>query len=663
MKRLSVSALLCLSFLFGAWVQRTEAQTPVPTSRSSEAPANATPSAPQTAGSSPEEIGDDDVVRVDTTLVTVPLKVVDRDGKYIPDLRREDFRLFEDDAPQEIAYFASVEKPFTVALLIDTSGSTRFRLEEMQAAAISFVNQLRPEDRVMVVSFDYDVRVLAEPTDNREKLEKAIRSTKTGGGTRLYDAVDSVINRHFSRIAGRKAIVLFTDGIDTASNRATFESNLRDAEELDALIYPVQYSAAADVSRAAGNNSSEDYWLAVADAYLRDLARRTGARLYQADSLSTLTESFALIAEELRRQYSLGYYPKTSPQAGQRRIIKVRVGNPLLIVRARSDYVLSQRSNAKKQAEERLLSTSLSFRAGEKAFAPKGSQGAERGSDWRTSAFTTGDINIRLTPYFGNDPVAGSFLNLLLHVNAHDLAFTEETDGWHKANVLVIATTTDKENLSGSPVGGASRLLTLRGRGASYQRVLQNGLSYNLKISLKQPGAHQLRLVVRDTKSGRVGYASRFVKVPDLRDKRLVLSGIIISGKDQAAGGPPGGEDEKMAETGADPQAGPAVRRFRPGMTINYWFVIYNARLKKERPQLTTQLRIYRDGREVYTGQATAFDGGQQQDMKRLLSGGELQFNQAAKPGAYTLQIIVTDTLAKESDRTNVQSIDFEIIR
>lgn len=98
-------------------------------------------------------------------------------------------------------------------------------------------------------------------------------------------------------------------------------------------------------------------------------------------------------------------------------------------------------------------------------------------------------------------------------------------------------------------------------------------------------------------------------------------------------------------------------------MTINYWFVIYNARLKKERPQLTTQLRIYRDGQEVYTGQAAAYDPGQQQDMKRLLSGGELQLNRAAKPGAYTLQIIVTDTLAKGSDRTNVQLIDFEILK
>ncbi|MBA3439129.1 MAG: VWA domain-containing protein [Pyrinomonadaceae bacterium] len=179
MKRLSVSALLYLSFLFGGWVQRTEAQTPAPTSRSSEPPVNATSSAPQGVGSEPEEIGEDDVVRVDTTLVTVPLKVVDREGKYIPDLRREDFRLFEDGAPQEIAYFASVEKPFTVALMIDTSGSTRFRLEEMQAAAISFVNQLRPEDRVMVVSFDNAVRVLAAPTNNREELERAIRSTDT----------------------------------------------------------------------------------------------------------------------------------------------------------------------------------------------------------------------------------------------------------------------------------------------------------------------------------------------------------------------------------------------------------------------------------------------------------------------------------------------------
>lgn len=327
----------------------------------------------------PEEVGEGDVVRVSTALVSVPVSVMDRAGKYVPDLRQRDFRIFEDGVEQEVTYFASVEKPFTVALVIDTSGSTRFKMDEIQDAAMAFVDQLRPEDRVMVISFDDKVRVLAEATNDRYQLRNAIRQTRTGDGTKLYDAIDLVINQRLNRIPGRKAIVLFTDGVDTTSKRASYESTLRDAEELDALIYPVQYDTYQDMAggggggggswpyprRRSGNgpldvlidilggggvsvgrgggggggigSSRRDY--DIANAYLRALAEKTGARGYRADSISNLSDSFGLIAEELSRQYSLGYYPKTAAQAGQRRQIRVRVNRPGLIVRARDSYI------------------------------------------------------------------------------------------------------------------------------------------------------------------------------------------------------------------------------------------------------------------------------------------------------------------------------------
>ncbi len=205
------------------------------------------PTTPQQKDAGPEEIGEGDVVRVETTLVSIPVSVMDRDGKYIPDLRKEDFRVWEDGVEQQVAYFASTEKPFTVALVIDTSGSTKYKLDEIQDAAITFVDQLRPEDRVMVVSFNDKIRVLSQPTNDRAALRDAIRRTDAGSGTRLYDAVDTIINQYFNRIDGRKALVLFTDGVDTTSQQATYESTLRDAEELDALIYPVEYDTTGDM--------------------------------------------------------------------------------------------------------------------------------------------------------------------------------------------------------------------------------------------------------------------------------------------------------------------------------------------------------------------------------------------------------------------------------
>ncbi len=333
----------------------------------------------------PEEIDEGDVVRVNTTLVTLPVSVTDRDGRYIPNLRKEDFRLWEEGVEQNVAFFSSVDKPFSVVLMIDTSGSTRFRLEEIQDAAIAFVNQLRQDDRVMVVSFDDQIKVLSEFTSDRSRLRNAIRRTEPGDGTKLYDAVDLVMNQRLNSESGRKAIVLFTDGVDTTSRHASFASNVRDAEELDALIYPVQYNTYVDQmgggsgwpggggrwpnsnadilgqilggvfgrggGRSAGGggggrrggggvgSSRHDY--ETATRYLHELAERTGARNYEADSTQNLSSAFAQIAEELRRQYTLGYYPKSPAQAGQRRQIKVRVNQPNLAVRTRDSYVFN----------------------------------------------------------------------------------------------------------------------------------------------------------------------------------------------------------------------------------------------------------------------------------------------------------------------------------
>ncbi len=211
---------------------------------------NRQPGAPTSGktNTGPEEVEAGDVIRVDTTLVTLPVSVTDRDGKYIPNLTKTDFRLWEDGVEQDVAFFSSVEKPFSVVLMLDTSGSTRFRIEDIQDAAITFVNQLRPDDRVMVVSFDDQVRVLTDFTGDRNRMREAIRRTRTGDGTKLYDAVDLVINQALNRVSGRKAVVLFTDGVDTTSRRGSYATNVRDAEELDALIYPVQYDTYVDVN-------------------------------------------------------------------------------------------------------------------------------------------------------------------------------------------------------------------------------------------------------------------------------------------------------------------------------------------------------------------------------------------------------------------------------
>jgi len=350
--------------------------------------ANRTPGSQQgeqastTTNDGPEEVEAGDIIKVNTTLVTLPVSVMDRDGRYIPNLKKEDFRLWEEGVEQDVAFFSAVDKPFSLVLMIDTSGSTRFRLEDIQDAAITFVSQLRREDRVMVVSFDDDVRVLSEFTSDRNRLRDAIRQTQTGNGTKLYDAVDLVINRRLSQVSGRKAIVLFTDGVDTTSRFSSYASNVTDAEELDALVYPVQYDTFTDMGgvsswpgaggsgtindilgqifggmgrrrgsggggsgRRGGSGSSRGEY-ETANRYLQEMAERTGARTYKADSMQNLATAFSNIAEELRRQYSLGYYPKNPAQAGQRRQVRVRVNQPNLAVKTRDSYVFNPSNTA-----------------------------------------------------------------------------------------------------------------------------------------------------------------------------------------------------------------------------------------------------------------------------------------------------------------------------
>jgi Ca-activated chloride channel family protein len=319
------------------------------------------------------EVVEGDVVRVDTSLVTIPVSVRDRNGRYAPDLRREDFRVFEDGVEQRIAYFATVDQPFTVALVLDTSGSTEFSINDMQRAASAFVEQLKPADRVTVISFDDRIDVLCEPTSDREQLNRAIRRAHGGGGTRLYDAVEYTLKKRLSRIQGRKAVVLLTDGVDTTSHSASYKSSIRLAEESDALIYTVSYGGFRSTlpgviaqpriplpggggiiignprgTGAGGGATAADY--ARGDAYLNELAQRTGGRMYRGNSVVNISQAFEWVAEELRRQYSIGYYPQAAGKNGERRQIRVQLTQPNLAVQARDSYVYSQKKADDKEA-------------------------------------------------------------------------------------------------------------------------------------------------------------------------------------------------------------------------------------------------------------------------------------------------------------------------
>ena len=287
-----------------------------------------------------------------------------------------------------------------------------------------------------------------------------------------------------------------------------------------------------------------------------------------------------------------------------------------------------------------------------------------------TSPFGSAGVHLRLTSLFANDAKLGPIMRSFLHVDARDLTFAEEPNGWHKAVFDVLALTFGD---NGGVVGQVGGRRQVRVQNADYQRVLKNGLVYFLTMPIKKAGAYQLRTALRDEGSSRVGSGSQFVEVPDIKKNRLTLSGVLVSAaapeilkKDNAPAGTASAAPNSSQEAAeADPGASVAVRQFRPGLPISYVYYIYNAQLDKStgRPQMQTQVRIFQNGKVVFTGRELAYDVGGQKDLKRLTAGGAIQLGSKMAPGEYQLQVIVTDALAKEKYRTTTQWIDFEVVK
>jgi len=288
----------------------------------------------------PLTVADNDTVKVETSLVTIPVSVFDRNGLYVAGLKQENFTIFENGLEQQIAYFGTQDKPFTVVLLLDTSPSTQYRIEEIHKAAEAFVDQLGVNDSVIVIEFNSSVKVQCERTRDRERIYRGIERAKFGDGTSLYNAVDEALRKQLSKVDGRKAVVLFTDGVDTTSRKNSYESTLKFAEESDSLVFPIYFDTYAenrDVIQIGTRR--EDYELG--RRYLLELAEETGGRVFRPESTpGGLERAFEGIAEELRRQYNIGYIPNAEGKPGERRTIKVRVDRPGLAIRARDSYVI-----------------------------------------------------------------------------------------------------------------------------------------------------------------------------------------------------------------------------------------------------------------------------------------------------------------------------------
>jgi VWFA-related protein len=357
-------------------------------------PTSPPPQRAPAATAASEEVGEGDVVRVDTQLVSVPAVVMDRTGRPVANLRAENFVLYEDGRPQQISNFATTAAPFEIALLLDTSGSTRADVALIRRAALAFIDSLRPGDRVSVVAFNTaadgpaqlaTVDVLAQLTSDRAILRRALDNIGTSNGTPFYDALEQIAEAIFhepprDEVRGRRAVVALTDGVDSASLAEFAESRARllrsgvacyfvqvNTEDFveDRLLQDCQSYGTLHLSKTqlrryrrifVPRGDDADYsdfcqlgpfermqisrqLYNLARSEMADLARSTGGTTFTAASLQDARAAFAEVAAEIGTQYSLGYYSTNKTRDGRFRSIRVEVrGISSPQIRAREGY-------------------------------------------------------------------------------------------------------------------------------------------------------------------------------------------------------------------------------------------------------------------------------------------------------------------------------------
>lgn len=276
-----------------------------------------------------QDENDDAPIKVDTLLFTIPLTVSDEKGRNIPGLKKENFSIYQDGDEQEIELFFNEEAPMNVALLLDTSYSTKDVLDNIQKAARDFVKILRPQDKAVIVSFDHRTVFLSGLTSDRKLLSKAIDQAHISevNGSEMYNAVTLVVQNYFASLKGRKAIIALTDGVVTGRGISA-QQILDTLQQSDTVFYPIIFKTDFYSSKKSGTKRPPLV------KFLEIFAEETAGRFYEKEA-TKLKEAFQSIAEELKKQYLLGFYPYNSDSGKPSGYIRVDVDRKGLTVRAK----------------------------------------------------------------------------------------------------------------------------------------------------------------------------------------------------------------------------------------------------------------------------------------------------------------------------------------
>jgi len=609
----------------------------------------------------------------------------------------------------------------TIAIVVDDLGLSFESTHFVQRALKKFVDeQMQTGDLVAIIRTGGGMGALQQFTSDKRQLYAAIERVKWNsngrGGISAFaplepptpgdqgadmDAKNEELNQFredmFSvgtlgavsyvvkglrELPGRKSILLVSDGFriynrdDPTRNYLALEKLRRlidEAGRASVVIYTMNATGLQTLGLTAADNpgsgnveqmlSSRRNAAFETQQGLDYLATQTGGIAIKNNN--DLSSGIRRVLEDQKGYYLIGYRPDNStfdPKTGRRTFHKLslKITRPgKFNVRMRNGF-LGFTDDAKGAPVQRTLAQQM--------------LGA------LTSPFGATGVHLQLTSLFSNDPKAGAIMRSMLHIDARDLTFRPEANGMHKSIFDVLAVTFGD---NGALVDQIGRTYTLQMPEALFKRAQRDGLVYYVTVPIKKAGAYQLRVSLRDSSTERIGSASQFIEIPDLKKNRLAVSGIVLRGENPgdktssaSAASPsvtPAGTRAAPADSAPDqeaadqqnPQASPAVRHFSRGMLMDYLYVIYNARFDKatSQSQLIAQVRLFRDGRPVFTGKETPLNFTSVVDEKRLVSGGSIKLGTDLVPGEYVLQIIVKDMLADEKHRTVTQWMDFEMVK
>ncbi len=295
----------------------------------------------------PEEVSEDDVIRIDTELVSVNVSAVDRGtNRGVNNLAKEDFRLYEDNVTQEILHFESSSAPFNLVLLIDLSGSTARVVDLIKTAASHFVNAARPFDRIGVITFAGDQAIVSPLTTDRAALHQRIAGMRRpDGSTKLYDSLAFAMNEVFrqAKDSRRNAIVVISDGLDSVMPNVTGEGStltykeiLRQVREFDGVIYTIWTETQSYEPLSPGDIQQETFDLA--HDQMREIAEEGGGAFYECFKLEDLAGSYDRVVADLGTLYTLSYRPANKARDGSWRAIRVTVNRPGAVARGKRGY-------------------------------------------------------------------------------------------------------------------------------------------------------------------------------------------------------------------------------------------------------------------------------------------------------------------------------------